>query len=120
MLWNIWATTEMWDSRIRAKTIRLPKKKLKQVTTAPPNSATFRLPITPYRENSKVDSRASATPVMFSLVFHGLIMTTVPRISRAKAAICRGLIGSFSRKKAKKVTNTGLQLNITAATEELV
>ena len=46
------------------------------------------------------------------------MIATVPAISRARAEICRGLMGSFSRKKAKKVTNTGLQLNSTAATED--
>ena len=110
----------MWEIIMNTNTIRLPNRKLKQVTTAPPNLATFRLPITPYRENSMVDSRASSTPVMFSFVFQGLIMTTVPAISRAKAAMCRFLMGSFRRKKAKKVTNTGLQLNSTAVTAELV
>ena len=105
---------------MKASTIRLPNRKPKHVTTAPPNSATFRLPITPYRENSRVDSRARAAPVMFTLVFQGLIITTVPMISRVRAAIWRGLMGSFNRKKARNATNTGLQLNISADTEEPV
>ena len=51
-------------------------------------------------------------------VSQGLIMTTVPAISRDSAAICRGLMGSFNRKKARNATKTGLQLNISADTEE--
>ena len=39
------------------------------VLSAPPNSATFRFPITPYKENSRVDSRARSTPVIFSIGF---------------------------------------------------
>ena len=61
-----WATAGTWESRISPRTIRLPNRKLKQVTTAPPYSATRRLPSTPYRENSRVDSRASPTPRGFS------------------------------------------------------
>ena len=65
-----------------------------------------------------VDSRASPVPSRFTEVFSGLMMAMVPAISSTRAAICRGRMGSFSKKKAKKVTNTGLQLKSTAATDE--
>ena len=42
-----YATAGIWVIRIKQKMMTLPKRKLKQVTTAPPYSAHFRLPITP-------------------------------------------------------------------------
>ena len=69
-------------------------------------------------ENSTVDSRARAVPSRFTEVFRGLMMAMVPATSSARAAKCRGRMGSFSRKKARKVTKTGLQLKSTAATDD--
>ena len=66
--------------------MRLPNRKLKQVTTTPPYSAHFRFPITPYRENNRVDSNANDTPNIFRLLWNGLMIVRVPMISKIRAA----------------------------------
>ena len=48
------------------------------------------------------------------------MMAMVPATSSTRAAMCRPRMGSPRNKKARKVTNTGLQLNSTATTPESV
>ena len=75
---------EIWPININMSISILPKIKLKQVTTSPPNLLVLFFPKTPYKANVIAARSVKVTPIGDSLIDKGFIIIIIPITSKMR------------------------------------